>query len=286
MELNDLLEREKIDPASVLVFRHSPKEEALFKVMPWFITEKPQVFNAYQQTQTPRVEKQLTRAMYVAAFFGHESDKAAFVGLYEKKGQSIITAEQLRRKPEHRELLKYAHDDSGPERLWFDLVLTQVYAKWKGRLIISWPGPAIVWSRWANNNHFPVDAILDESVFSGALQNWRELVFSWSDLHVIPQRWKDVLSRWRGVYYIWDSRDRRGYGGSSTGSQGLYQRWIDYAKRGHGGNKLLKLRKPKTFQFSILEWAAPDMEDCEILERERMLKERLHSRAPHGLNDN
>jgi len=207
-------------------------------------------------------------------------------GLYEKKGQSIITAEQLRRKPEHRELLKYAHDDSGPERLWFDLVLTQVYAKWKGRLIISWPGPAIVWSRWANNNHFPVDAILDESVFSGALQNWRELVFSWSDLHVIPQRWKDVLSRWRGVYYIWDSRDRRGYGGSSTGSQGLYQRWIDYAKRGHGGNKLLKLRKPKTFQFSILEWAAPDMEDCEILERERMWKERLHSRAPHGLNDN
>lgn len=86
MELNDLLEREKIDLASVLVFRHSPKEDALFKVMPWFITEKPQVFNAYQQTQTPRVEKQLSRAKYVAAFFGHESDKAAFVGLYEKKG--------------------------------------------------------------------------------------------------------------------------------------------------------------------------------------------------------
>jgi hypothetical protein len=286
MELNDLLKRENIDPSTVLVFRHSPKEEALFKVMPWFITEKPQVFNAYQQTQTPRVEKQLSRARYAAAFFGHESDKAAFVGLYEKKGESLISADQLRRKPEHRELLKYAHDDSGPERLWFDLVPTNIYAQWKGRLIIQWPRPALVWSRWADKNQFLVDAILHESVFSGALPHWREMVFSWSDLHEIPQRWIDVLSRWRGVYYIWDSRDRRGYVGSATGEQGLYQRWIDYAKSGHGGNKLLKLRKPKTFQFSILEWAAPDMEDGEIRERERMWKERLHTKSPDGLNDN
>ena len=71
-----------------------------------------------------------------------------------------------------------------------------------------------------------------------------------------------------------------------TGAEGLYQRWIDYAKRGHGGNKFLKLRKPRTFQFSILEWAAPDMEDREILERERMWKQRLHTKAPDGLNDN
>ena len=286
MELNDLLRRENIDPSTVLVFRHSPKEEALFKVMPWFITEKPDVFNAYQQTQTPRVEKQLSRAKYVAAFFGHESDKAAFVGLYEKTGQKTITAEQLRRKPEHRELLTYAHDDSAPERLWFDLELTETYSQWKGRLVIEWPRPALVWSRWASQNEFTIDAILPESVFSGALPNWREMVFSWSDLHVIPQRWIDVLSRWRGVYYIWDSRDRRGYVGSATGEQGLYQRWVNYAKSGHGGNKLLKLRKPKGFQFSILEWAAPDMEDREILERERMWKERLHTRSPDGLNDN
>ena len=97
MELNDLLRREDvgIDPATVLVFRHSPKEEALFKVMPWFITEKPQVFNAYQQTQTPRVEKQLRRARYVAAFFGHKSDKAAFVGLYERKGDSSCSSAEL-----------------------------------------------------------------------------------------------------------------------------------------------------------------------------------------------
>jgi hypothetical protein len=286
MELNDLLRREEIDPSTVLVFRHSPKEDALFKVMPWFITEKPHVFNAFQQTQSARVEKQLSRAEYVAAFFGHESDKAAFVGLYKRKGESLLTVEQLRKKPEHRELLKYGFDDSGPDRLWFDLILTDIYAQWKGRLIIQWPRPSLVWSRWADKNQLLVDAILGESVFSGALPHWREMVFSWSDLHVIPQRWIDVLSRWRGVYYIWDSRDRRGYVGSATGEQGLYQRWIDYAKSGHGGNKLLKLRKPKTFQFSILEWAAPDMEDGEILDREGMWKARLHTKSPDGLNDN
>jgi hypothetical protein len=68
MEFNDLLKVKQIDPATVLVFRHSPKEESLFKVMPWFITEKPQTFNAYQQTQTPRVEKQMERAKFVAVF--------------------------------------------------------------------------------------------------------------------------------------------------------------------------------------------------------------------------
>lgn len=66
----------------------------------------------------------------------------------------------------------------------------------------------------------------------------------------------------------------------------MYQRWIDYAKRGHGGNKFLNLRKPRTFLFSILEWAAPDMKDREILERERMWKQRLHTKAPNRLNDN
>ena len=289
MEFNDLLQRSGIDPKKVpvLVLRHSPKEPELFRVMPWLITDRPATFNAYQQTQTPRVEKQMSRAKFVAAFFGHELDKAAFVGLYEMKKNQWVTQAQLQKKSAHRELLKYAHDDSGPKRLWFDLVRTgSFYSDWQGKLIIRWPNPALVWSRWADKNTFMVDAILDESVFSSELASWRELVFSWNDLHLIPQRWKDVLSRWRGVYFIWDSRDRKGYVGSATGKEGLYGRWIDYSKRGHGGNKLLKLRRPKTFQFSILEWSAPDMEDRDILDRERWWKKRLHTKAPFGLNEN
>jgi hypothetical protein len=286
MEFNDLLKVKQIDPATVLVFRHSPKEEALFKVMPWFITEKPQTFNAYQQTQTPRVEKQMERAKFVAAFFGHESDKAAFIGLYVKKGQEWISASQLRRKPEHCKLLKYAINDSGPKRLWFDLELTDFYADWKGKLIIRWPRPALVWSRWANMNQFPVDGILEELVFARRLSEWRERVFSWDELELIPTRWKDAHSSWHGVYYIWDGADQKGYVGSARGAEGIYDRWANYAKSGDGGNKLLKLRKPDQFRFSILEWTPPDVEGSELLRREKFWKIRLHTHAPFGLNEN
>lgn len=51
MNLNDLLRTKSLDPQHVLVFRHRPMEPELNKVLPWLAAEKPDVFNAYQQTQ-------------------------------------------------------------------------------------------------------------------------------------------------------------------------------------------------------------------------------------------
>lgn len=53
MNLNDLLRAENIDidPQEVLVLRHTPKEPRLKKALPHLAAEKPNVFNAYQQTQ-------------------------------------------------------------------------------------------------------------------------------------------------------------------------------------------------------------------------------------------
>ena len=82
MHLNDLLRGQRIDPEHVLVFRHRPHEPQLRKVLPWFAAEAPEVFNAYQQTQGPRVEQAMQRASHVAACIGHEPGKALFVGLY------------------------------------------------------------------------------------------------------------------------------------------------------------------------------------------------------------
>jgi hypothetical protein len=38
------------------------------------------VYNAYQQTQGPRVEKQMLQASHVASFIGDEPGRALFVG--------------------------------------------------------------------------------------------------------------------------------------------------------------------------------------------------------------
>ena len=57
MNLNDLLRSKNIDPRQVIVLRHRPKEQKLNKWLPWLAAEKPDVFNAYQQTQGEKLQK-------------------------------------------------------------------------------------------------------------------------------------------------------------------------------------------------------------------------------------
>jgi hypothetical protein len=46
-----------IDPQQVIVMRHRPHEPELRKVLPWLAAEKPDVFNAFQKTQSEKAEK-------------------------------------------------------------------------------------------------------------------------------------------------------------------------------------------------------------------------------------
>jgi hypothetical protein len=63
MRFNDLLAKEGIALEGVLVLRHTPKERELRKVLPWLAAERPDLFNAFQQTQGRlRVEGDLLRA--------------------------------------------------------------------------------------------------------------------------------------------------------------------------------------------------------------------------------
>lgn len=54
MNLNELLEGKGIDPRDALVLRHRPWEREFNKVFPFIAAEKPDWFNAYQQTQGER----------------------------------------------------------------------------------------------------------------------------------------------------------------------------------------------------------------------------------------
>ena len=67
-----------------------------------------------------------------------------------------------------------------PSVLWFDLIITEFYKKWQGKLIIDWPPPARDWARFASakNAKFSITAILEDSVFHEAMPPWNELVVS------------------------------------------------------------------------------------------------------------
>jgi len=299
MELNDLFRKQDVDPSQVLVFRHRPKEPKLRRELRRLAVEKPDVFNAYQQTQGSKVEKAMKSAKYVASFIGHEPGKAVFVGLYSIGESKPLTREEFWQILAHKEmkdkygLIGFSEQEDRPSVLWFDLVLTEFYDSWRGKLIVGWPPPELSWFRRAERNKMPILAVLGDSALDPKVPNWRDIVLEWKELHDLSPSWRSAFREWRAIYYIFDTSDRKAYVGSAYGDtdsnqQGgnLLGRWLGYAATGHGGNTLLRKRDPDNFRFRILERLMPDMSPEDVNRREVAWKKRLHTRSPVGLNDN
>ena len=104
LTLNDLLLNANIDPDKTLVFRHRPFEPELNKVLPWLAAEKPDMYNAYQQTQGEKLEKAMLGASYVASFIGHAPGKAVFIGLYSIGASRPLTRKEYWQVPAYIEM--------------------------------------------------------------------------------------------------------------------------------------------------------------------------------------
>jgi hypothetical protein len=295
MNLNDLLRNQQIDPATVIAMRHCPHETALRKVFPWLAAEKPSFFNAYQQTQAPVLERAMSGMIgrgLVASFIGHEPAKALFVGLYSIAGSRPLTYDEYWNMPVYKQMKEHfgmegwSQTDGQQRQLLFDLQPSELYAAWRGKLVVNWPPPERSWWRRAHRNEIPVAAILEDSALTAAMPDWNQLELTWQELSVLPTRWRDKMSQWRGIYLIFDQTDGKGYVGSAYGKQNILGRWENYAARGDGGNVLLRTRNCERFVFTILERVSPDMPEKDVISLEGSWKTRLHSRQPFGLNAN
>lgn len=293
MDLNLLLNAHGISPHDVIVMRHRPQEPNLAKVIGWLAAEKPNVFNAYQQTQGIKVEKAMCTLVnkgYVASFIASGPGKALFVGIYAIGNTRPLTKSEYWNVPAYIEMKEFGMRGFEPtpqqrEILWFDLKLTEHMAEWKGKLLIGWPGKELSWWRRSERNVMPILSIAEESLLTSATPSWDEIDFSWEELRLLPSRWKVALSEWRGVYFIFDQSDGAGYVGSAYGKENIYGRWANYAAKGDGGNILLRKRDPRNFRFTILQRVSPDMDPHEVIALESSWKNRLHTRT-HGLNKN
>lgn len=289
MNLNDLLKKSDIDPSQVIIMRHVPQEPALRKVLPWLAAEQHALYNAYQRTQPVKVERSLQKAAFVASFIGHVPERALFVGLYAINGTAPLTHQQFWEVPEHIELKKFGLQGFPPDDriiLRFNMERTGFYENWQGKLVVGWPPPGISWWRRAENNVLPVIAVLEDSYLEADMPSWDRINLSWQELSVLPTRWKQALAQWRGIYFIYDAADGKGYVGSAYGGENLLGRWLNYSATGHGGNVLLRARNPQGFRFTILQRVSPDMDADDVIRVEGTWKERLHTRTPNGLNDN
>jgi hypothetical protein len=287
MELNDLLLGKRIDGRHAIVFRHRPSEPELNKVLPLLAADRPDLYNAYQQSHGEIVEKALQTSQHVISFIRYGSNRALFVGAYAVGKWKYLTERQFWRIPAHAELQKLGMSGSTrPRRLVFDLKPIDFYPEWKGKLIVDWPPPERSWWRRAHRNNMPIRAVLEDSALDAAMQSWNELDLTWSQLSILPKRWQAKLAEWRGIYYIFDRSNGKGYVGSAYGVQNLLGRWRNYGASGHGGNQLLRQRNPGNFRFTILELVSPTMPAEAVQRLESNWKERLHTRQPYGLNDN
>ena len=141
VEFNDLLLKAGIDNSKCLVLRHRPPGRAFRKLLPWLVVERPDIFNCYQQTQSPQCEVQMMRAQTVASFIGHEPGKAIFAGLYAMKGFEELSRQKYQAKPVVQEERRLQGISDRPINkksvVWFDLELTEFHLDWQGKLVIQ-----------------------------------------------------------------------------------------------------------------------------------------------------
>lgn len=285
-DLNDALRRSTLDPAETLVLRNATVE--LGQAIYWIADERPELFRAYQHTQGTQLSAAMSKAKHLVSCIAQQADKAVFVQVYDIIGRQLMDASAFGALPEHQELAQHGYEmlSEGESRMSFDLVANPALDEWKGRLVIGWPGGARSWWRYASRNRFPLTAITEESIIRRRMPDWRNVVLTWPQLSLLPASWKANLSQWRGVYFIHDQQRQLGYVGSACGGENLMGRWLSYAASGHGGNKLLRQSNPNQLRFSILERTSPDLDSRDVIALEQSWKERLHTRSPHGLNDN
>lgn len=290
MEFNDLLVKAGIDPEQVVVLRHRPTEPGLREALPLLSLHRPDLYQAYQCAHGPRVEASILATQFVASFVGVRPGEAIFLGMYRNHGARPITHEQYWKMKSHQELRNnfgmVGLSGGRPTIMWFDLRLTDFYQDWAGKLVVNWTEPERAWSRRAHRNSFKILAINEDDVRHPSMPGWSELIWSWDRLHLLSAKERDRLSQWRGIYFIFDTEASKGYVGSAGGVDNLLGRWTNYKASGDGGNKLLKKRDPKNFLFSILQLVPHDLPKEELVKAENNWKDRLHTRAPYGLNAN
>ena len=296
MELKDLLRLAGYDPdasGKSVLLRHRPFEPALARVMPWLISEQPDLFEAYQSVPGRRPEAAMSKAELVVSCLGLRPGTAHFVGLYRIGASRSLDFEAFWKLQENQKLRDVGYQGFTPEQaaklgsvLQFDLHLLPFYTEWRGKLIIEYSPPERSWFRWVDRGVFPVRAVAEESAFAVAPAEWHEIDLTYAELALLPPSWRQRLTEWRGIYLIFDESDSRSYVGSAYGRENLLGRWETYARNGHGGNRDLRGRDPKNFRFTILERVAPDSPPDEVIAKENSWKLRLHTRAPFGLNAN
>jgi hypothetical protein len=239
-----------------------------------------EVYQAYQA-------KPVFNCDYVVSFIGLDRARARLTGVYKVLGSQ--PAEQVPLTPGAEYL-----GTPGPGSLYYHLQREHAFDGLADRVVIDWGAAALTWHQWL----VPKEVVeILPAGFVRPFPGYLDFALPFAELRSIiespePNReWHRALSSVAGVYLILDMVDGRQYVGSAYGAGGILARWRMYAETKHGGNaRLVDLLKKdpyraEKFQFTVLRTLPTTLTVREVIEFERLYKQKLGSRA-FGLNIN
>jgi len=239
---------------------------------------------AYQGFQHRPV---FNRVDFIVSFIGVGRTQARLVGVYEVVGCKPGHAGRLPEGCPHKEWLELDY--------FYEMRRVPGFEELEHRVVIEWGKGTRRWDQWPQNKE--VVEILSKGQLLRPFDDYLGFTLTHSELKYLcsqpeaNREWRARLSAVAGIYLVLATTTGAQYVGSAHGVEGFWGRWASYAKDGHGGNKLLKdligndRAYPDAFSYSILQILPLTSARSEVLNWERLYKQKLGSRAV-GLNVN
>ncbi|MGN2244983.1 GIY-YIG nuclease family protein [Frateuria sp. GZRR33] len=273
LTFNHLLEAARIPLERTRLARHKDQRSTA-KVEPYTLWQRGDgSFERYQSVQKNVVWKpgDYVAACVVVPLTG----ETLFVGLYFVTGQDVVT-DPDRTCPVSGRLVLGSH--------LYSMEKVESFASYEGRVIVDWGSGFRNWVHRAANQAKPLLEVRQqrhELPWPGFPR------FHWSvrRLDDLPRPWIPHLAHAFGVYLLVSRQEGKLYVGSALGNEGFLQRWRSYQANGHGGNRDLKQVAGHDYEVSVLEVAASNATEKEVLAQESLWKQKLLTRE-FGLNGN
>jgi hypothetical protein len=275
--IQELLSTRGIDDSTpIKLIRHKTSSLDFLEL---YKTDKA-TFLKYQARQEKDV---FGKFKFIVSFIGEEGTRARFIGVYK-----IISMRELP--------VKLKNIDNTYYKFEYEIFEVTGFENLIERIIIDWGKGAMSWHQHYSNMKEVVE--IHPGLNYRHFNDYFDFILTFNELKEIVETpyldWKKMLKATNGIYLIQDTSDGKQYVGSATREDdGIWGRWSDYVKtNGHGGNLLLKnlvlkdtSHAIKYFKFTILMLLPKTITREQAIEKEKLFKKKLGSRA-FGLNLN
>lgn len=277
--LTDIIKRAGINPKEVKLIRHALSDK---KCKKHYDEGKIKEYTQHQRKGFSDGYK------YWMVFISDGGELARLEGFYK-------VLDEVPDIPENKPEGSLDIDQFDGKASIFIIEKLDTFNDYEGKMIIEWGKSARSWAQKGTTEK-PIVAIQAKQLL--LFEGFEKLRLSYDKLKEIVEdklsneNWHAILSSVYAIYLITDLKSGMQYVGSAYSDVGgLLGRWTVYVKTRHGNNKRMKellereQERYRSFEFSVLEILPKNLSQDEVIHKENIWKDKLHTRE-FGLNDN